>query len=73
MHNVHCDAPFQDLEPEEIMGIVTDRHDQVIELYLYLYGRADIEDARELMEELKSLEEQEIKQKVQGMNQMQDM
>lgn len=73
LHSVHCDAPFQNLEPDEIMSVVSDQHDQVIELYRYLYGRADIEETRELMEELKSLEEQQIKQMVQGVNRMRDM
>ncbi|QIL89077.1 ATPase [Microbulbifer harenosus] len=73
LHSVHCDAPFQDLEPDEIMSVVSNQHDQVIELYRYLYGRADIEETRELMEELKSLEEQQIKQMVQGVNRMRDM
>ena len=73
LHSTNCDAPFQDLGPEEIMSVVTDQHDQVIELYRYLFGRADIEATRELMDEVKSLEEQEIRQMVQGVNRMQDM
>ncbi|WP_323844314.1 ATPase [Microbulbifer magnicolonia] len=73
LHSAQCDAPFQALEPDEIMGIVTDQQEQVIDLYRYLHGRADIEATRELMEELESLEEQETKQMVQGANRMQEM
>jgi len=73
LHSEQCHAPFQDLEPDEIMRVITDQHEQVIELYRYLYGRADIEETRELMEELKSLEEQGIKQMVQSVNRMRDM
>jgi len=33
LYNEHCDAPFQDLEPDEIMRGITDQHEEVIELY----------------------------------------
>lgn len=73
LHSAHCDAPFQNLEPDEIMAIITDQHEQVIGLYRYLHARADIEATRELMEELESLEEQEARQMTQGANRMQEM
>ncbi|WP_308365889.1 MULTISPECIES: ATPase [unclassified Microbulbifer] len=73
LHSAHCDAPFQDLEPDEIMGVITDQHEQVIDLYRYLHARADIEATRELMEELESLEEQAARQMSQGANRMQEM
>jgi hypothetical protein len=73
LHSTQCDAPFQDLEPDEIMAVITDQHEQVIDLYCYLHARADTEMVRELMEHLKSLEEQEARQMTQGANRMQEM
>lgn len=73
LHNTHCDVPFQTLEPDEIMATVIDQHEQVIDLYRYLYARADTEATRELMEELKTLEEREAMQMTQGANRMQEM
>lgn len=73
LHNTHCDVPFQNLGAEEIMNIVTDQHEQVIDLYRYLHARADTEGTRELMDNLKSLEENEAKQMTQAANRLQDM
>ncbi len=73
LHSAHCDAPFQDLEQDEIMVVITDQHEQVIDLYRYLHARADIEATRELMDELESLEEQESRRMTQGANRMQEM
>src|SRR5690606_5086723 len=47
-----CDAPYANLSLEEVTAAVLDLHNQVIRLYRYLLGRADIPEARELVEAL---------------------
>jgi hypothetical protein len=55
------------------MEVISDQHQQVIELYRYLYLRADIPSAKELLENLKSLEEHESMLMSQGANRLSDM
>ena len=67
------DAIFAKLDATEIMARVVDQHQQVIELYRYLFTRADIPSARALLENLKSLEEHEAMQMSQGANRLSDL
>ncbi len=69
----HCDAPFSDLDAVQIMDVIVDQHQQVIELYRYLASRADIPSAQEMLESLRSLEENEIMRMVQSTNRFGDM
>lgn len=73
LRSAGCDAPFQKLDAEEIMDVVTDQHEQVIDLYRYLHARADTESIRELVGNLKSLEEQEAMLMTQAANRLQDL
>lgn len=73
VRHVHCDAPFADLDATQIMAVIVDQHQQVIELYRYLASRADIPSARELLETLRSLEENEMMRMTQSTNRFGDM
>lgn len=65
---VHCETPFTELTVTQIMAVIVDQHQQVIELYRYLASRAEIPSAKELLEELRSLEDHEIMRMVQSSN-----
>lgn len=54
-----CSAPYASMNVEEITAAVFDMHNQIIDLYRYLVGRADTAEARSLVEDLLSLEEHE--------------
>ncbi|MEZ5529131.1 MAG: ATPase [Porticoccaceae bacterium] len=64
---------FDDIDEDQIMLSVTTQHQQVIELYRYLLGRADIEPAKELLESLVSLEEHEAMVMSQAANRLHDI
>jgi hypothetical protein len=69
----HCNAPFAELDAEQIMAIIVEQHQQVIELYRNLFSRADIPSARELLRGLKSLEEHEAMQMSHAANRLHDL
>lgn len=69
----HCDSPFKELDMSQIMEKTVNLHEQVIELYTHLYSRVDIDSAKELLDELKDVEENEIKRMVQSANRFSDM
>jgi len=71
--HVHCDAPFSELDVVRILEVINDQHQQVIELYRYLASRADIPSARELLENLKNLEEHEMMRVIQSANRFSDL
>lgn len=73
VHRTQCDAPFQELGPDEIMEIITDQHEQIIDLYRSLHARMGTAATQELLESLVSLEEHEAMQITQGANRMQEM
>ena len=68
-----CDAPFHSFDSAEIIHEVMEQHNQVIELYRNLSERADIPEARELLESLHSFEEHEAMQMTQTANRFSDM
>jgi len=68
-----CDKPFAEMTTEEIIGEIEDQHQQVIALYRYLIGRAEIPSAIELLEQLASLEEHEAMQMTHGANRLEDL
>jgi hypothetical protein len=68
-----CDRPFAQMSVEEICEAVFDLHNQVIELYRYLQGRAEIPEARELLQALLEMEEHETMRLAQQSNRIRDM
>lgn len=71
-HSV-CDAPYANLSLEEVSAAVLDLHNQVIRLYRYLLGRANIPEARELVETLLAMEEHEAMRLARQAGRMQDV
>ena len=67
------DAPFAEMNFDEICGSVFDVHNQAIDLYRDLLGRADIPEAQELLQSLLSIEEHETMRLAQQTNRMRDM
>ena len=67
------DAPFAEMDFNEICGSVFDVHNQVIDLYRDLLGRADIPEAQELLQTLLDIEKHETMRLAQQTNRMQDM
>ncbi|TQV80541.1 ATPase [Denitrobaculum tricleocarpae] len=68
-----CDAPFAEMNFDEICGRVFNVHNQVIDLYRDLLARADILEAQELLKELLATEEHETMRLAQQTNRMRDM
>ncbi|MEM8877766.1 MAG: ATPase [Pseudomonadota bacterium] len=67
------DAPFSEMNFDEICGSVFDVHNQAIDLYRDLLGRADIPEAKELLQALLAIEEHETMRLAQQTNRMRDM
>ena len=57
--NRTCDTRYNDLDFDGIAREIFDFHDQVMDLYDALIGKAEIPEAKSLLEDLKSLEEHE--------------
>jgi hypothetical protein len=51
--------PFSEMTTNEILAEVGEEHNEIVELYRYLYGRAGSTPATELLRELVDLEEHE--------------
>lgn len=69
----HCDSPFKEMDMSHIMEKTVNHHEQVLELYNHLYSRVDIDSAKELLETIQNVEENEIKRMVQTANRFSDM
>jgi len=67
------DAAFSDMSFDEICLSVFDVHNQAIDLYRELLGRADIPEAQELLRELLAIEEHETMRLAMQTNRMRDM
>lgn len=52
-----CLAPYEEMGADELITSIVEVHNQVIDLYRYLFKRADTPEARSLAENLLSLEE----------------
>ena len=65
--------PFSEMTSTEIMDEVMNEHEQVIQLYQYLYGRAGTSPAHELLRELIDLEQHEAMRLSQAGNRAEDM
>ncbi|SDJ97068.1 hypothetical protein [Microbulbifer yueqingensis] len=61
-----------DAGPDRIMEMVMAYHNEVIGLYRFLHRRMETESSRELMANLKTLEEQQAMQMMQAANRLQD-
>ena len=66
-------APFSKMTFDEICRTVFDVHNQAIDLYRELLGRADIPEARELLQSLLEIEEHETMRLAQQTNRIRDM
>ena len=68
-----CDAPYAALGFNEIYREIFDFHDQVTDLYRNLVGKAEIPEARELLESLLELEQHEAMRLVRQTGRMDDL
>ncbi len=68
-----CRSPYAEMSFDDICRTIFSLHDQVIELYRYLEGRAEIPETRELVRELLKLEEHEAMRLAQQTNRARDM
>ncbi|MEM1048678.1 MAG: ATPase [Pseudomonadota bacterium] len=67
------DAPFAEMDFNDICASVFIAHNQAIDLYRDLLGRADIPEAQELLQALLTIEEHETMRLAQQTNRMRDM
>jgi hypothetical protein len=65
--------PFSEMTTDEIVAEVAEQHDEIIQLYRYLYGRAGTTPATELLRELVDLEEHEAMRLVQEASRTDEM
>ncbi|MAX31676.1 MULTISPECIES: ATPase [Halomonadaceae] len=68
-----CDLPYANMSFDEICREVFAFHDQVVELYQYLEGRAEIPEARTLIQQLLKMEEHEAMRLSQQANRARDL
>lgn len=71
--NQACDTHYQELDFAGIAREIFDFHDQVMSLYDSLIGKAEIPEAKELLEDLKSLEQHEAMRMASQIGSMNDM
>lgn len=69
----HCGSPFMNLDTDHIMEKIVDQHEQVLAMYDHLHSRVDIDSAKELLDTIRDVEENEIKRMVQSANRFYDM
>lgn len=68
-----CDAHYASLDVEGICREIFDFHDQVIDLYRSLVGKAAIPEAKQLLEALLELEEHEAMRLARQTGRMKDL
>jgi len=71
--NRTCDIRYRDLDFAGIEKEIFDFHDQVMDLYDSLIGKAEIPEAKSLLEDLKSLEEHEAMRLARQIGRMDDV
>lgn len=71
--NQACDTHYNHLNFEGIAREIFDFHDQVMGLYDALIGKAEIPEAKELLEDLKSLEQHQAMRMASQIGSMNDM
>jgi len=68
-----CDEPYAKLDFNGICREVFDFHDQIIDLYQTMVGKAEIPEVRELMESLLTMEQNESKRLARQVGRMDDL
>tara|TARA_R110000823_G_scaffold171736_7_gene304132 strand:+ start:6367 stop:6825 length:459 start_codon:yes stop_codon:yes gene_type:complete len=68
-----CDDHYAKLDAGEISAEVFDFHEEIISLYRTLVGKAEIPEAKELMQSLLDMEEQETKRLVHQVARMDEL
>jgi rubrerythrin len=68
-----CDEPYATLDFNGICREVFDYHDQIIDLYQTLVGKAEIPEVKELMESLLTMEKNESKRLASQVGRMDDL
>ncbi|MBW7471295.1 ATPase [Marinobacter sp. M216] len=68
-----CDTHYADLDFDGIEREIFDFHDQVMDLYDALIGKAEIPEAKTLLEDLKALEEHEAMRLARQIGRMDDV
>lgn len=68
-----CDLPYTRLDFDGICHEIFDFHDQIIDLYQNLQDRAEIPEAREMVENLLNLERHEAMRIAREIGRMQDV
>lgn len=68
-----CDEPYAELDFEGICREVFDFHEQIIDLYRTLIGKAEIPEAKELLESLLTMEENESMRLARQIGRMDDL
>jgi len=68
-----CNEHYVTMDFDGICREVFEFHDQIIELYTYLAGRAEIPEAKELFEELLAMEQNESMRLARQVGQMNDI
>jgi len=69
----HCCAPGFQVDFNGICREVFDFHDQIIDLYQTLVGKAEIPEVKELMESLLTMEQNESKRLASQIGRMDDL
>jgi hypothetical protein len=68
-----CDEPYAKLDFAGISREVFDFHDQIIDLYKTLVGKAEIPEAKELLESLLTMEQNESMRLARQVGRMDDL
>ncbi|MDF0749408.1 ATPase [Marinobacter sp. 71-i] len=68
-----CDGHYDDLDFDGIVREIFDFHDQLIDLYDSLAGKAEIPEAKELVESLRAMEEHEAMRLARQIGMMDDV
>jgi hypothetical protein len=68
-----CDDHYVKLDAEAISAEVFDFHEQILSLYRTLVGKAEIQPAKQLMQSLLDMEENETKRLVHQLGRMNDI
>ena len=68
-----CDEPYARLDFNGICREVFDFHDQIIDLYRTLVGKAEIPEAKELLESLLTMEQNEAMRLARQVGRMDDL
>ncbi len=71
--NRTCDLHYRELDFAAIEKEIFDFHDQVMDLYDSLIGKAEIPEAKALLEDLKALEEHEAMRMASQIGRMDDV